>query len=332
MKTLQQGVAVGLLLLIAVGVGTSLPASAKRDSVTREPLVEAWYYANPTCQLATGCVTVPADTSGVPPINPYPAGTMHVGVAAGLETSRVFLDFDTADLYGATAARLVIPLNTSPQDGSAAPELAKVQVCLFAGQIKPVEGSLSSAPGASCGNRAALTYEAEPTPRLVGDLAPLLGFLPSSGGIVVLPNVTQVTPADAWQVVFNATTREEDALGSEQSPPAYLEVEVGDTTSEEPAEPVDEPSPQQPVEVPATGGGGGSFVDVDGGPMAAAPLPDAADPVKAPIIPDMVAEAAPPPSTVLVPKSFKYRAVWFLPLLLALTLPLAYRSLALAPR
>lgn len=326
----RQGVAVGLLLLIALGVGSALPASAKRDAEKREPLVEAWYYANPTCQLATGCQTIPADTSGLPTVNPFTAGTMRVGVAAGLETSRVFLDFDTADLFGATAARLVIPLNVDPQDGSATPELAKLQACLFAGQIKPVEGSLSTPPGASCGNRAPLVYEAEPTPRLVADLGPLLNFLAGSGGIAVLPDLTAVTQTDAWQVVFNATTREESALGLEQSPPAYLEVEVADTTTPEPEEPAEEPSP--PAEVPATGGGGGSFVDVDGGPIAAAPLPDTADPVEAPIVPEMVAEAAPAPSTVLVPKSFKYRAVWFLPLLLAMALPLAYRSLAVAPR
>lgn len=323
-------VAVGLLLLIALGVGSALPASAKRDAEKREPVTEAWFYGNPTCQLASGCVTVPADTSGIPPLNPFTAGTMRVGVALGLETSRTFLKFDTADLTEGSIVRLVIPVNTDPQDGGVTPELAKLQACLFAGQLQPIEGSLGTPPGASCGDRVLLTYEAEPAPRFVGNLTPLVRFLATTGGVAVLPDLTQVAQSDAWQVVFNATTREESPLGLEASAPAYLEVELADSSTVEPEEPAEEPQP--PAEVPATGGGGGSFVDVDGGPIAAGPLPDAADPVESPLIPEMVTEAAPAPSTVLVPKSFKYRAVWFLPLLLAMALPLAYRSLVVAPR
>ena len=326
---MKRVVAIGLLLLLAVALGSALPASAKRVGEQRLPTVEAWYHANPTCQLDTGCVAVPADTSGIPPINPYPAGTMHVGVILGLETSRVFLKFDASDLTEGSAVSLVIPLNTSAQDGSATPELAKLQACLFAGGIEPVEGSLSTPPAAACENRALFTYEAEPAPRLVADLSPLVRYLASSGGVAIMPDLTAVTQTDVWQVVFNATTREESALGLEQTAPAYLDVELVDTSTEEPT---DEPTDPDvtPVDGGTSTGGGGSFVDLDGGPISA-PLPDAADPATPAVIPEMVAEAA-PPTTELVPRSFKYRVVWFLPLLLAMALPMAYRSLAVSPR
>ena len=91
-----------LLLLVAVPIGWLLvlpaagavPAAPGFDeqTVTVNNRAEAWYSASPvdTCTSPIGCP--PGSTS------PYPADTLHVGVAGGQETSRTYLAPDLTSL------------------------------------------------------------------------------------------------------------------------------------------------------------------------------------------------------------------------------------------
>lgn len=127
---------------------------------------ESWY------QVA-GCTTVtcaaPAPPAAQPPppaprptapgVNPFPAGTLHVGILGGQEQYRsyiklnlVSLPFD-AMLEGGT---LTLPIVDEEQSGTANLEAAKLQVCFME---KPFQGGdagvVATPPEADCGTKAA---------------------------------------------------------------------------------------------------------------------------------------------------------------------------------
>src|SRR5687768_11459915 len=98
--------------LAAAVVALTGPAAAA-VSVTLPTAVESWYQAG---GAAAGAPTAP------PPANPYGAGTLHVGVRAGVEDARTYVRLDTAALPSAAdvlAARLVLPID--PGHGTTSP-------------------------------------------------------------------------------------------------------------------------------------------------------------------------------------------------------------------
>ena len=202
----RRGIALGLGVLATVRLTS--PASA--DASTRiTSSIEAWYQANPTCSLATGCVTPDAVPGGVLPVPVptgvplYPAGTMHVAFAGGKETARSYLLFPLDNIVGnVTSATLTIPLDLAQADGSVTPEASQVQVCLATEPVGRAEAALNDPPKTSCAKHTALKYVATPAPHLAGDLSPLLPELVTGNGIALLPNAD--SPAGAWHVVFRS--------------------------------------------------------------------------------------------------------------------------------
>jgi hypothetical protein len=310
--------------VVAASVGLAFMPVARAAETSQAPTEEGWYQPNPTCAQASGCVTtetLPVAPPAEPPTSPYPAGTMHVGWASQAETARAYLAFPLDSVTGTlTGAELDVPLDTAPANGDQQSPTAKIQACLVTGEIAGADGSIAPPPGIACGTHADVTYVATPTPHLHADLAPLLLGLPTTSGIVLLPDATKAQPTDAWRVVFSAHDRADAA----RTPPATLTL----TLAEEPVV----STPEQPaVELPGVPTDTGFAPAPDTG---FAPAP-AVDPpaVSAPVTPQVSAPTAAVPTAHTVTFGYAYPAVWLLPLAALVLVPLATRALTrdLAP-
>src|SRR6059058_5253196 len=93
---------------LACLVAGVLDGTAQADtSATVPDAAEAWYAAAPidVCTTPLGC---PPDQV---PTSPYPAGSLHVGVAGGQETARSYVQPDLSQLSGATLLRGTMALH-----------------------------------------------------------------------------------------------------------------------------------------------------------------------------------------------------------------------------
>lgn len=312
-------------VLVTGSVGVALvPVASAADTVKVTPTLEGWYQPNPSCAQQTGCVTTDSlpVTPPVPlpdvPASPYPAGTMHVAWASQSETARAYLAFPFEGLTGTlTGAELDVPLDTAPADGDAQSATAKVQVCLVTGTIIATEGSLSAPPSIDCSTHADATYVATPTPHLHADLAPLLVGLPTTSGIVLLPDAEKNIQSDAWHVVFSSHARTDDA----KTDPATLSLTVTaqDVVSTPEAPAVELPGPAAPIDSGFAPGPGTGFA-----PPPAVEVPSVSGPA-APVVQPAQPQVVPTAQTVTV--GYAYPVVWLLPLVFLVLVPLATRSL-----
>ncbi len=307
----------------SAAIGFSPVASASTDS-TLVPSVEAWYQPNPSCLTPAGCVTTgslpvvpPVPVPDVPAASPYPAGTLHVGVAAGQEVARTYLGFPFASLVGQTvsAATLMLPLDVSAADGSTTPETSKVLVCLTtSSKLTATEGTLNAPPTVECGAAVAAKYVATPQPHLQADLGSLAADLAGATGLALLPDAGKTTQTDAWRVVFSAHTRTDAA----KTAPPTLTVTVADQLVAGP--PVTDPVPSLPGPVAAPPAAGTGFV----------PAPPVQAPV-AGVVPPAVSNPAPQVPAVTAPRlvtvGYAYPVVWLLPLAFLVLVPATARAL-----
>jgi hypothetical protein len=183
--------------------------SGSTQTLTVADSAEAWYAASPIdiCTTPLGCPPPQAPTS------PYPADTLHVGVAGGQESARTYLLPDLTSLpFDATAVggEMTLPVATANGDGTVSPDAAKIRACLA---TKPVpdgtQGSTSAPPAVDCDVSATPTYDsAHGTFTL--DLQPFIDAWSGSQprfGIALVPDSKAVQPTDAWHVTFNGRKR-----------------------------------------------------------------------------------------------------------------------------
>jgi hypothetical protein len=305
----------GLLVLGASVLGYLPIASAAPRTTTLVPTVEAWYQPDPTCGLPSGCLVAVPDPPVTPPVpppapatSPYPSGSLHVAVDAGQETARTYLTYALPEVDAQlTAATLDVPLDPAAQDGSVSPDVAKVAVCTFNATLSRVEGAVAAPPTAACTASATMTYAASPAPHLTADLGPLLARIAEGNGIVLVPDASKTAGTDTWHVVFSAHDRADAA----KTPPASLTLtlESEETATEDEASPA--PALQAaPPAFPVTGLSPGNAV--------AAPVVPAA-PQLSPALP------LPPVQTVRF--GYAYPAVWMLPLVFLIGVPLVGRTM-----
>jgi len=282
------------------------PVAEAETTVTVAPTAEAWYQPNPTCSTPAGCLGV----GTVPPASPYPAGTLHIGLAAGAETARSYVALPLVAITGdITAAALTVPLDTSPADGALSPESAKVQVCLTSVPLAPVRGSFDPPPSTDCSAVVPATYVATPAPHLEADLGPLVDRLQSATGVVLLPDASASTPTDSWHVVFSAHDATDAAIT-----PASVTLKFEDrSTAEAPSPVARPPSPSGgvgPVQPPLNTGFAGA-------PSTSAGAATAAPPVGAVRSAPRLTRAA----------AYAYPGVWLLPLVLLVLVPMMVKTL-----
>jgi hypothetical protein len=227
----------------SVALGFAPIAHAADETTVIAPDAEAWYQPNPTCAQATGCVspgslpvTPPVEPPAQPPTSPFPARTMHIGLAAGQETARSYLSLPMASLTGSLSeGALDVPLDVAQADGSQSPETAKVQVCLVVAPVLPADGSVEDPPSVSCGSSVPAAYVATPAPHLHADLTPFGDDLLDAAGLALLPDATKAAQTDAWRVVFSAHDRTDAA----KTPPASVSLTLDVQEEEVAAPPLD---------------------------------------------------------------------------------------------
>lgn len=201
------GVALPLGWLLAIPAAGA-PAAATH-TVKVSDVAEAWYADSPVdvCSTPLGC---PPDQA---PTSPYPADTLHVGVAGGQETARSYLLPDLSLVpFGAhiTAATMTLPVATGNTDGTASADTAHLVACLATQAFTDgAEGSSQAPPKVNCSVESPATYDAKNNVFTV-DLTPMTdawahGALPL--GIAVLPDLDTTQPTDAWHVTINGRKR-----------------------------------------------------------------------------------------------------------------------------
>lgn len=314
-----------LSLSLAAGavLGPTLPAlAAGSGTTTVRPSAEGWYRTTPACTLPTGCAALPAPSQ-------YSPDTLHVGVHAGTEEARTYLQLDLTQLPSGTrpsGGTLLLPVAAGSNDGTRAPETAELRACAVTGEVSDVDGSFATPPAADCETaEAAATFvpaAGENPAAFTVDLAPLIFAWDSAAtpGALALVPATETAPPDSWHVAFSDRTRTGDAVVPITAAVAFVSASLATETIAVPsvAAPAFEPAP-----APAFASSSG--VDVDAGTSVAAPaLSD-----QAPLLPAPVAQAAPGPVTTapvqqvvpvaqsVVQGGFRYPAVFLLPLLLA---------------
>jgi hypothetical protein len=184
-------------------------ATGSIQTLTVGDAAEAWYATSPIdiCTTPLGCPPPSAPTS------PYPADTLHVGVAGGQESARTYLlpDFNSLP-FDATVigGEMTLPVASANGDGTVSPDTAKIRACLA---TKPVpdgtQGSTSAPPATDCDVSATPTYDAGKGTFTL-DLQPFIDAWSGGSprlGIAVVPDLKSAAPSDAWHVAFNGRKR-----------------------------------------------------------------------------------------------------------------------------
>jgi len=199
-----------LLAMPAAAAPTAMPASAAAHTVTVADVAEAWYSASPidSCTTPLGC---PPDQA---PTSPYPADTLHVGVAGGQETARTYLLPDLSLVpvgahLGSTT--MTVPVATGTADGTQSPDTAHVVACLVTEPFPDGgQGSSQAPPKTDCSVSDPATYDAKHSTLTVA-LSAIAGAWSQGApelGVALVPDAKKSQPTDAWHVAVNGRKRQ----------------------------------------------------------------------------------------------------------------------------
>ena len=321
-------IVLGLCLAAATATGPALAADSGTAAVG--PAAEAWYRATPACALPTGCVDVGQNPA------PFKPGTLHVGVTAGQEQARTYVQLDLGAVPSGASpdgGTLLLPV-ASTQDGTRAPETAELRACAVTAEVLDAEGSFAKPPEVDCETASeAASFRAadgdEPAAFTV-DLAALASAWEGSaqpGAVALLP-AAETAPTDNWRVVLSQRERTGEGVvpisasltfGSSSASSSSFDFGAGaPPVASAPFAPAPEFAPP-----PAFGSAAGQVDQGAGTTSLTAPLG-----AETPVVPAPDAQAAPAPMTApaaqqavpvasFVPSGFRYPAVFLLPLLLA---------------
>jgi hypothetical protein len=273
--------------------GTSPTAHAATQTVQAADAAEAWYSTAPIspCTTPLGCPPSQVPTS------PYPANTLHVGVAGGHETARSYVVPDLSALpfdATVTSGRMTLPIATATDDGSLRPETATLSACLATQTVQDgTAGSTDTPPTVDTTACVPATYSTAAHGFTV-DLTSFLSrwnFGTPNDGIALVPDVSKSGPTTTWHVTFN---------GKKSTAGAHISSQLSYTMTSEVLSPPENVTTQPPI------------LGVPGplGPPVAA-VPPLPAPVPTPAL-------APPPQqravAVSLPTGYQYPAAFLLPL------------------
>jgi hypothetical protein len=225
-----------LLAMPASATPTATPQAAAARTVTVQDVSEAWFASAPVdiCTTPLGCPSADA------PASPYPADTLHVGVAGGQETARSYLLPDTSFLAGAgavTHAVMTLPVATGSTDGTQSPDTARILACLATEPFSDgQQGSVMPPPKTSCSSSAVASYDAKKSVLTI-DVTTLLAAWTNGTpalGIALVPDLAKAQPSDAWHVTIDGRKRTGTPHVSTTityTPAADLTTSVGGTTT-----------------------------------------------------------------------------------------------------
>ena len=241
----RRAAVLGAALAVPLGWLLTAPAEAVQQSgaaksATVGDSAEAWYASSPIdlCTTPLGCPPQQA------PSSPYPANTLHVGVAGGQETARTYVLPDTLSLpFGAklTSGVMTLPVDSAGSDGTVAADSATMLACLATAPFADgTAGASSAPPKVDCKTSAKAKYDAKKVLFTV-DLTPFLDAW-SAGqpqlGIALVPDASKMSPTETWHVTFNGRKLAgkkhiESAITYTPAPP--VSTGTGNTVSTPPA-------------------------------------------------------------------------------------------------
>lgn len=220
---------------------------------------EAWY--------ARGAVDICTTPLGCPPeqipTSPYPADTLHVGVAGGQETARTYLLPNLLDLpIGATATSgtMTLPVDTAGTDGTVSADTATILACAATQPFTDgAAGSTAPAPQTDCKTSSPAKYDAKKSVFTV-DLTPFLKAWASgtpSLGIALVPDPDKSAPTETWHVTINGRKlpgrpHVQSVITFTPAPPLDTSTGTGAVTPPAPQAPANPPAVSTPNVPPAT--------------------------------------------------------------------------------
>jgi hypothetical protein len=254
----RRAAVLGAILAVPLGWLMTAPAQAVQQqsgdshSATVGDSAEAWYASSPIdlCTTPLGCPPQQV------PSSPYPANTLHVGVAGGQETARTYVLPDLLSLpYGATTTSgvMTLPVDSANSDGTVSPDTATMLACLATAPFADgTAGTSSAPPKVDCKTSAKAKYDAKKVVFTV-DLTPFFKAWAAgqpSLGIALVPDDTKMSPTETWHVTFNGRKLSgkkhiESTITYTPPPP----TPTGGTTVQTPPTPA--AAPQPPASVPA---------------------------------------------------------------------------------
>ena len=255
----QAATAAGCLAMACAPMLVGAAPTARAESTaTIVDRTEAWYTIAPAdaCTSPIGC---PPSTV---PSSPYPADTLHVGVAGGQETSRTYVVPDLTSLpFGSTfsSGTMTLPLASDQQSGVVMPASAHLDACLAV--TTPTDGTQGTAtapPKVDTSVCSGATYNATASDFTI-DLTPFLTAWSAGkpqSGIALMTSPGTTTQSDAWQLAFNGKNRAGTPhISSTITYTASPDGGFGSFTPPTPSQPtVAQPAPQVPtgLSVPST--------------------------------------------------------------------------------
>lgn len=266
--------------------------------MTVQDQAEAWYASTPIglCSSPLGCPPSQAPTS------PYPADTLHVGVAAGQETARTYVVPNLSTLpFGATllSGTMTLPVASGTTDGTVSAASAKLLACLAKAPVTDgTAGSSATPPAIDCGVGQGLVYDAGKN-MFTLDLSPFLtawAHGAAEDGIAIIPSRTS-QPTDAWHVAFDGHKRSGTSHIGSTITISVAPTDTGVPAPAVPAAPTAAPAPPVPVPVPT------------------APA-QASVPAAPPLVAGSPQPAAAPFQQVSFSRPFQYPLVFLLPIAL----------------
>jgi hypothetical protein len=197
---------------------------------------------------------------------------------------------------------LRLPLDTSPLDGSVAPDLAKVKACTTRAPIKVVEGSTAKPPATDCTDAPTSRVIGTPASELDIDLGPIARRLSTPGTSLALLPVLSL--GATWDVTLSSDRRPK----SSSTTPVLL-LATTTRSAEPPTTPTAAPTPST---VKTTGGA--PLIATAPGPIVVGPQisePPSGDVTAPQIAPSVTTALALPAKS----HSFDYPVVFLVPLL-----------------
>ncbi|HVT65007.1 MAG TPA: hypothetical protein VHD81_07630 [Mycobacteriales bacterium] len=193
------------VLAIGTAVADSGPPTTTHTVVVHDD-IEAWYQSLPIsiCGTPIGCPPpLPLPVPG--PSTIYPEGTLHVGVALGIELSRTYLRPSLYSLPpGAvlTGGVMTVPLINDLKAGTINAGGADMKACLVTAPVTDgIQGALEDPPESNCNVSSKVAATAKGDAFTV-DLAPFIAAWrsgKSNFGVVLLPDTSKLS---VWQVAL----------------------------------------------------------------------------------------------------------------------------------
>lgn len=202
---LSAGLAVPLGWLLTAPAEAVPQQAGSGSTRTVGDAAEAWY--------ARGAVDICTTPLGCPPeqvpTSPYPADTLHVGVAGGQETARTYVLPDLLSLpIGATATSgtMTLPVDDATSDGTVGADTATMLACAVTQPFTDgTAGSSAPAPKTDCKTSVKAGYDAKKAEFTV-DLTPFLKSWADGQpalGIALVPDPAKMAPTETWHVTIN---------------------------------------------------------------------------------------------------------------------------------